>query len=1066
MVKQVPLPDTTQVFHCGETIAFELQLAREEPGTAWVRTDLGNAARVRQRIINLVEHPHERLVDAWQDLPMMRTSPGRFSLTLPLTVPGHFMAKCYFLPHRGETLVWPQGGNTVINVEPAPASSGLTLYNAFVRQFGATRHRRKALPIPHGDHIEALEAAGYTVIPPSGTFRDLAAQVPFIMETLGCRFLHLLPIHPTPTTYGRMGRFGSPYAALDFFSVDPALAFFDPAATPMEQFLELVNAVHRCHGHLILDIAINHTGWAASLHQRRPKWLKRDGTGRMELPGAWGVTWEDLTRLDYGQKELWTYMAKMFLFWCRKGVDGFRCDAGYMIPEKTWQYIIARVRQQYPDTIFFLEGLGGKISTSCNLLNRAGMNWAYSELFQNYAAPEIRSCMEKAMDMSKRFGTLIHFAETHDNNRLAAVSHVHAVMRTALCALLSLRGGFGFANGVEWFATEKIDVHQCTGLNWGAGQNQVDHISTLCGLLTALPVFGEQGEAEFLDTLDDQVLVLKRRHRKTGAQLLVLVNLDCRTARQAGWLGKDFGGTPGGLTELLSQATVLPDGHHDRLFLDLAPGQVMALSRDPEDLERVLARKRGAGSLPGAVLHLCLARKVLALHCAFHGMGDVSHLDIQTVSQQLAENPRLCAGRIAGSEGETPVVDWVWERDETRTVMVPPGFCLHVTAPAPFRAEIRWAGGREEEDSPVVAWETALPLKKGGYFALFMPLASPAVSRRAFLVITLAHARGPRRCRAALLYLSDPVAVSSSGGHTGSPPFFAATYSRKWIASHPDLKLLGTTRRGAMMRAPAGWGRLESRYDALLAANLSPDLPENRWIMLSRFRIWVICQGHSRELTLDCLDDFSFSYANAGRWRFTVSTLQGGELRMVLDLVLHDLENALSLTVHRHLDSPNGGRKISPKGIQVVIRPDVEDRSFHDTIKAWSGPEQAWPAAVAPAAKGFVFRPAPERRLCLSCDCGAFVHQPEWQYMVHRPLEARRGLDADSDLFSPGYFRLSLEPGQRAVIRAQVAGADGPAADWEKNGDVCIFYVVSRTIRPGAGGCPEPFGLCGGSQRP
>jgi len=220
--------------------------------------------------------------------------------------------------------------------------------------------------------LEELDNAGYTVIPPSGTFRGLIRHLDFIFGKLGCRGIQLLPIHPTPTTYARMGRFGSPYAALNFTEVDPALAEFDPQATPLEQFIELVDAVHARNGKLLLDVAINHTGWAASLHGSHPQWLVRDQKGRIEVPGAWGVNWEDLTRLDYTHQELWQYMAAIFLTWCRRGVDGFRCDAGYMIPVPAWTFIVATVREQYPDTVFMLEGLGGKISTSRRILNRAG----------------------------------------------------------------------------------------------------------------------------------------------------------------------------------------------------------------------------------------------------------------------------------------------------------------------------------------------------------------------------------------------------------------------------------------------------------------------------------------------------------------------------------------------------------------------------------------------------------------------------------------------------------------------------------------------------------------------
>lgn len=252
------------------------------------------------------------------------------------------------------------------------------------------------LPDSREEHwIELLDKAGYTVIPPSGTFRDLVKELDFIMGELGCRIIQLLPVHPTPTTYARMGRYGSPYAALSFTSVDPALAEFDPRATPLEQFVELVDAIHERHAKIFIDIAINHTGWASSLHGTHPEWLVRDPEGRIEVPGAWGVLWEDLTRLDYRHKGLWQYMANIYLTWCRRGVDGFRCDAGYMIPVPVWKYIVATVREQYPDTIFLLEGLGGKISVNRDILNTANFNWAYSELFKIMIGARLKTISPK-----------------------------------------------------------------------------------------------------------------------------------------------------------------------------------------------------------------------------------------------------------------------------------------------------------------------------------------------------------------------------------------------------------------------------------------------------------------------------------------------------------------------------------------------------------------------------------------------------------------------------------------------------------------------------------------------
>jgi len=141
----------------------------------------------------------------------------------------------------------------------------------------------------------------------------------------------------------------------------------------------------------VIDISIKHTGVAARRHETHPEWRIMDKEGQIEVPGAWGTLWEDLTSLDYTEKDLWRYIAEIFLLWCKRGVDGFRCDAGYMIPVAAWQYIVSVIRDQYPATIFILEGLGGKISVTRDILNKADFNQASSELFQNYDRGQIAS---------------------------------------------------------------------------------------------------------------------------------------------------------------------------------------------------------------------------------------------------------------------------------------------------------------------------------------------------------------------------------------------------------------------------------------------------------------------------------------------------------------------------------------------------------------------------------------------------------------------------------------------------------------------------------------------------
>ena len=76
-------------------------------------------------------------------------------------------------------------------------------------------------------------------------------------------------------------------------------------------------------------------------------------------------------------------MADVFLYWCRQGVDGFRCDAGYFIPQPVWRYITAKVRRRIPRHHFPPRRPRRSHPRHAGPPHQGGLNWAYSELFQN-----------------------------------------------------------------------------------------------------------------------------------------------------------------------------------------------------------------------------------------------------------------------------------------------------------------------------------------------------------------------------------------------------------------------------------------------------------------------------------------------------------------------------------------------------------------------------------------------------------------------------------------------------------------------------------------------------------
>lgn len=1012
---QSPEPGNHRVMFRGDAITFTLTLSEDRPGSAWLRTNLGHGRTIRREIIQAVARSEAVLARDWYDIPMVPVGPGCHQLTLGLSEVGHFEAKCYFLESDETTPLWPPGKNFCINVDPADTCCANIIYNAFVRQFGPNKSGEFKTKHAHPDLIARLDESGYSVIPPSGTFRDLIAHLDFILDHLGCRILHLLPVSPTPTTYGRMGRFGSPYAALSFTAVDPALAVFDTTATPLEQFIELVDAVHARNAKIIIDIAPNHTGWAAELHEIHPEWLVRDQEGKIEAPGAWGIVWEDLTRLDYNYQELWQYMADVFLTWCRRDVDGFRCDAGYMIPVTAWRYIIASVREAFPDTIFFLEGLGGKISVTRDLLNTAGFNWAYSELFQNYDRRQIEHYLPGAFRISDEDGVMIHFAETHDNNRLAAVSTDYAAMRTALCALFSQQGGFGFANGVEWFATEKINVHDACSLNWGARHNQVDHIRRINRLLRFHPAFFDQTDLKMIQKGPENTLVLLRHHRPSGKRLIIAVNLDAEHTATACWNNHEAGFPGAEYHDLLNISAVSPEKNGDLRNLHLLPGQVCCLTPDKDDRNLMETDASPASfPLPDRVRRQCLRAMALDIHQFYNKMSDLGAFDPDTAAAALEADPVEFCRRMNPHSSEPRVIRWHWPEDSRRQVMIPPDHFLMVQAPAPFRAVITETGN---SNNRTIAAANSIQALDGSHFTLFQPRPARQRHIHAALKISVFTPGRHTHTNAHLLFLTN-----------GDEIRVRRRFDRRRLLKSP-LRFLGTNNRGGMMRVHAAWGVLESKYDALLGANLHPDFPVDRKMMLIRCRAWLVFQGYSQEISIDALGQFSCDNNSGCRWEFSMPSGQGQHVMLDAAASMIPDRNQVDLFFTRRLAENRDDQLPASKPVTLIIRPDIDDRGFHENTKAYLGPEHAWPGKCRRRSNGFNFQPDSDHGLDMETSSGSFVWEPEWHYMTYLPFEAERGMDAHTDLFSPGYFKITIEGGQTVRLAASAYSGSPGAVD-------------------------------------
>jgi predicted glycogen debranching enzyme len=991
-----PAPGERLLRFVGDKIRFEIHIGNVDSKNlrAFLRTNLGRAEARRKEIIAAHAGHVAAAGASWRDVTMQKSVDG-WQLELPLAEVGFFKAKAYLIDEKNWQH-WPDGVDIGISVHPNFARTANTIYCTFTRLFGATKNLALTANEKLEAQLKALEAQGYATLPPSGKFRDLAKQLPFILNKLGCRVIHLLPVHPTPTTYARFGRYGSPYAALDLTAVDPALVEFDKRTTGIDQFCELTSSAHLFGARVFIDIVINHTGWGSTLQENRPQFFLKKPDGKFVSPGAWGTTWEDLVELEQCDVKLWDIVADSLLIWCRRGVDGFRCDAGYKIPVVAWQYIIARVQDEFPDTIFLLEGLGGSWEVTENLLGEGGMQWAYSELFQNYSGRQVADYLDYANHQSTRVGTYIHYSETHDNDRLAKKSRVWSLLRNRLCALTSPCGGFGFTCGVEWLATEKIRVHGCAGLNWDAKENIVSELEQLNELVSNHPCFFDGAKLTRLSTSDSPVYALLRESADGTDSVLVLANCDVEKENSATLDVSAFRFLFSAFKfDLLGQSPPKILTAKGPTAFILQPGAVFCLAPTPKPVGLRgddYRRARAQAAFAIQALNECLP------------VENVEGLDWRWLAEQVERSPQnflAATAEFAERNAKTALADLlvevqqrkifprviVWDLLDTRRVTpVPANHWLLIEDSAPFRAELRIKNTTTLHVQSIAAGKN--------FIAAFPP-------RETFADTELhleRYAATSRKISAVIRFLAEtPQSATQNPQST-------------------DLVLL-TNGRGGMARLCVDLGRVNSKYDCALGANLHPTVPVDRHILAKRIRVWVNADGFLSPLDFKNLR--AFRAGPPARWNFVANAGDGRTVEIELRAEMPEGENTVVFQFSRPMGKSGPGKQLPAEvNVSLSVRVDIEDRNFHCETKRNGGADFHFASNTCPLAEkiGFEFTPAQDRQLRIFADSGAYHPEPEWSENIPHPVEATRGQVPSGDAYSPGWFELPLPKGANVAL--------------------------------------------------
>ncbi len=104
-------------------------------------------------------------------------------------------------------------------------------------------------------------------------------------------------------------------------------------------------------------------GYKAFLHQYREllspyKEIPARATGNNCYNACPGINdWYETVKINYGDtySPTWEKMYDIVRFWADKGVDGFRCDMVELVPAAFFRWLIARIKNDCPGTVFIAE---------------------------------------------------------------------------------------------------------------------------------------------------------------------------------------------------------------------------------------------------------------------------------------------------------------------------------------------------------------------------------------------------------------------------------------------------------------------------------------------------------------------------------------------------------------------------------------------------------------------------------------------------------------------------------------------------------------------------------------
>jgi starch synthase (maltosyl-transferring) len=256
--------------------------------------------------------------------------------------------------------------------KPGAAEMALTEESAALMKNYQERRwptRYKELRV-HVEREQARFSAWYEMFPRScadaagthGTLRDCERRLPYVAG-MGFDVLYLPPVHPIGTSF-RKGKnnaltasaedVGSPWA---IGSREGGHKAIHPQLGTLTDLRRLISRAKDFGLEIALDAAFQCTPDHPYVTQH-PEWFRKRSDGSIQYAENPPKKYQDIYPLDFESdrwQELWLELKSVLVFWCEQGIRIFRVDNPHTKPFPFWEWVIAEVQKQFPDTIFLAE---------------------------------------------------------------------------------------------------------------------------------------------------------------------------------------------------------------------------------------------------------------------------------------------------------------------------------------------------------------------------------------------------------------------------------------------------------------------------------------------------------------------------------------------------------------------------------------------------------------------------------------------------------------------------------------------------------------------------------------